>query len=81
MQIQTIGAFEAKTHFSELIEDVSHGRNVTITRRGKPVAKLIPYQEGNVSSRSSAISDLIELSKQIDGKFYLKALVKEGRKY
>ena len=34
---------EAKAHLSELIGEVSHvGRSVLITRRGRPLAKLVP---------------------------------------
>lgn len=34
------GAFEAKTHFSELLDKVQQGEFITITRHGKPVALL-----------------------------------------
>ena len=42
MQVTEIGAFEAKTRLSELLELVSKGRVFRITRRGKPVAELRP---------------------------------------
>lgn len=38
-----VGAFEAKTHFSELLERVNVGEQVVITKHGKKIAKLIPY--------------------------------------
>jgi prevent-host-death family protein len=41
----TIGAFEAKTRFSELLEQVSRGAEITITRHEKPVAKLVPFEK------------------------------------
>lgn len=37
----SVGAFEAKTHFSQLIERVAQGEEIFITRRGKTVAKLV----------------------------------------
>ncbi|WP_211483267.1 type II toxin-antitoxin system Phd/YefM family antitoxin [Deferrisoma camini] len=37
-----VGAFEAKTHLSRLLAAVERGERVTITRRGKPVAVLVP---------------------------------------
>jgi prevent-host-death family protein len=40
--MQTIGAFEAKTHFSALLLQVEKGEQVVITKHGHPVAKLIP---------------------------------------
>jgi len=38
--METVGAFDAKTHLSELLERVEKGEEFTITRHGKPVAKL-----------------------------------------
>ena len=39
---QKVGAFEAKTRLSELLEQVSRGRTFVITRRGRPIAELRP---------------------------------------
>ena len=38
----TVGAFEAKTHLSELLQRVEHGEHITITKHGRGVARLIP---------------------------------------
>lgn len=40
--MREIGAFEAKTHLSELLAAAEAGESVTITRRGVPVARLVP---------------------------------------
>jgi prevent-host-death family protein len=45
MKPRTLGAFEAKTHLSELIEQVRRGRSFVITLRGRPVAELRPLAE------------------------------------
>ncbi len=37
-----VGTFEAKTHLTRLLERVAQGDRVVITRRGKPVAMLVP---------------------------------------
>jgi prevent-host-death family protein len=42
MDIEEIGAFEAKTRLSELLERVQRGHVYRITKRGKPVAELRP---------------------------------------
>lgn len=39
-----VNVHEAKTHFSKLLERVSHGEEVTISKSGRPVAKLIPVR-------------------------------------
>ena len=40
--MSSVGAFEAKTHFSQLLDKVANGETITITRHGEPVAQLIP---------------------------------------
>jgi len=40
----TIGAYQAKTQFSELIKKVMRGERITITRYGEPVAILSPVE-------------------------------------
>lgn len=40
--MRTVGAFEAKTHLSALLDAVSAGEQITITRHGHPVARLVP---------------------------------------
>ena len=37
----TVGAFEAKTKLSELLDRVERGEEVVITRHGKPIARLV----------------------------------------
>ncbi len=38
----TVGAFEAKTHLSTLLDRVADGEEVVITKHGKAVARLVP---------------------------------------
>jgi prevent-host-death family protein len=47
MDIEDIGAFEAKTRLSELLEKVGRGHVYRITKRGKPVAELRPVLDGS----------------------------------
>lgn len=42
MKAQVVGAYEAKTHLGELLDQVEQGKTVQITRRGKLVAELRP---------------------------------------
>jgi prevent-host-death family protein len=43
----TVGAFEAKTKFSALLERVRAGEEITITRHEKPVARLVPFEKAS----------------------------------
>jgi prevent-host-death family protein len=40
--MQTVGAYEAKTHLGQLLDAVAKGETITITRHGVPVAMLVP---------------------------------------
>jgi prevent-host-death family protein len=40
-----VNIHEAKTHLSRLLEKVQAGEEITISKAGKPVARLVPYKE------------------------------------
>lgn len=40
--MKTVGAYEAKTHLPKLLDEVEAGASVTITKHGRPVARLVP---------------------------------------
>ena len=42
--MQSIGAYEAKTHLPRLLDRVVRGESLTITRHGRPVARLVPVE-------------------------------------
>ncbi|MCB9946145.1 MAG: type II toxin-antitoxin system prevent-host-death family antitoxin [Geminicoccaceae bacterium] len=63
--MREIGAFEAKTHLSELLAAVEAGETVRITRRGKAVADLVPIADVR-DTRASAISRIEQLSQQLE---------------
>lgn len=54
----TIGAFEAKTHLSALLERVARGEEILITRHGKAVARLVPADAADRRQVDEAIEKL-----------------------
>ncbi len=44
MKTTEVGTLEAKTHLSELLDQVERGSRFVITKRGKPVAQLSPVE-------------------------------------
>ncbi|WP_333835360.1 type II toxin-antitoxin system Phd/YefM family antitoxin [Rubrimonas sp.] len=52
--MREIGAFEAKTHLSALLEAVAGGEEIVITRRGKPIARLVPVEDADPGARDAA---------------------------
>jgi prevent-host-death family protein len=78
----TIGAYDAKTHFSSLLERVVAGEEFTITKHGLPVAKLVPVKpQLTPAERQAIIDDWKENSKGLSlGGLSIRALIEEGRR-
>ncbi|HEU5017151.1 MAG TPA: type II toxin-antitoxin system prevent-host-death family antitoxin [Pseudolabrys sp.] len=78
-----IGTFEAKNKFSELLDRVERGEHVVITRRGKPVAELVPVKpQRDVERAREAARRIRERASRSGGKFdweEWKAYRDEGR--
>lgn len=58
-----MGLFEVKTHLSSLIDDVEHGKEIVITRRGKPVAKLTPIDA--IAHKSRDLKEVFDAMRKI----------------
>jgi prevent-host-death family protein len=78
---QSIGAFEAKNRFSELVAQVGRGAEITITKHDKPVAKIIAATVNDEHTRATATARLRALQKHysLDG-LSVKDLIAEGRR-
>lgn len=78
---QTIGAFEAKNRFSELIAQVGQGAEITITKHDKPVAKIVAATNDGQAARqqASATLRLLQQRYSLEG-LDAKALIAEGRR-
>jgi prevent-host-death family protein len=78
----SFGAYEARTHFSELLGRVEQGDEITITRHGVPVAYLVPAQrKATLEQRRTAIQAMRKLAKTHHlGGLQIKKLIAEGRR-
>jgi len=80
--MKTVGAFEAKTHLNELLRQVSEGETIRITRRGIPVAKLVPAGEGEHKDLKQIVRDIREIRKGANLRgLTIRKLIDEGRRY
>lgn len=61
----TVTAFEAKTRFGELLERVSNGEEVVITRHDKPVARLVPEGARRQDDVRRSVEGLRDLQQRI----------------
>ena len=79
--MRSVGAYDAKTNFSRLLEEVANGEAVTITRNGVPVAVLTPAAGGKVYSVDDAIAGLERWrnGRTLHG-VSLRELIDEGRR-
>ena len=57
----TVGAFDAKTHLSKLLERVAGGEEVVITKHGKPIARIVPAVGSDQARARTAFAKLKEL--------------------
>jgi prevent-host-death family protein len=81
--MKSIGAFEAKTHLSELLERVSRGEKITITRHGVPTALLVPVTETAPKlTHQEVVEGMRALRKRVKaGKMSVRDMVNEGRRF
>jgi prevent-host-death family protein len=79
--METVGAYEAKTHLPQLIERVMKGERITITRHGIPVAVLqSPNDEISINTKS-VINELRKFrSKHSLKGLSIRELIEDGRR-
>ena len=80
--MQIVGVFEAKNRLTALLDEVEAGAEVLITRRGKPIARLVPADPGFDRARARrAAEGLRATSKGLTlGGISLAELIGEGRR-
>jgi prevent-host-death family protein len=64
----TVGAYEAKTHLSDLLERVSRGERITITKHGVPVAVLLPPDPAPRKEVKQVIAELRRFRSELHAK-------------
>jgi prevent-host-death family protein len=80
----SVGTFQAKTHFSQLLERVARGEEITITKHDRPVARLVPAERpsrehvANIFRQMDALRQSLPASKDRSS---LKDLINHGRRF
>jgi prevent-host-death family protein len=79
--LREIGAFEAKTKLGQLLDWVEAGEEVVITRRGRPVARLVPPRPAvDQEQARAAAAQIRAMSRGVSlGGLKIKDLIDEGR--
>lgn len=64
--MQSIGAYEAKTHLPRLLDRVARGESLIITRHGHPVARLVPVENEARDRARRAARRILERRARLD---------------
>jgi prevent-host-death family protein len=82
--MKSVGSFEAKTHLAQLLERVVKGEEITITKHGKPVARLVPaLQPKPKPDVKQVIEEMRAFRKRntLGQRITIRELIEEGRRY
>ncbi|MBI2911928.1 MAG: type II toxin-antitoxin system prevent-host-death family antitoxin [Chloroflexi bacterium] len=82
--MKTVGAYEAKTHLSQLLDEVAKGETITITRHRMPVARLVPASAGRRVDAAAAVDALLKWREEQGltlGGISIRELIEEGRRW
>ncbi len=80
----TISFYEARTHFSELLDQVAKGKRVLITRRGKPAALLSPPPTETKKDVAEVVREMLAFRDREGptlGGLTIRKLIEEGRRF
>jgi prevent-host-death family protein len=79
----SISYYEARTHFSELLDQVARGKKILITRRGRPAALLTPPPIEDQKDIKQIIEEMRALRRgNMLGKgVSIRDLIEEGRRF
>jgi len=79
--METVGVYIAKTHLAELLDRVSRGERITITRHGVPVATMSPADSSCRTPVTETIASLKSFAnehRQRGGS--IREMIEEGRR-
>jgi prevent-host-death family protein len=80
--MQIVGAFDAKTHLSTLLDRVARGERITITRHGVPAAVLVPVAEADSKlTHEKIVEGMRALRKRVKpDTMSVREMVNQGRR-
>ena len=75
------GAFDAKTHLGQLLDRVEKGERITITKHGRPVARLVPVEEQVRRTLPAQVRDFLAktATATLGPELTMQQLIAEGR--
>ena len=79
--MKRLGAYEAKTNLSRVLDEVERGESFAITKHGRTVAHLVPPVSAGAISTTDAIAGLrkFRAAHRLKGLTF-RRLIEEGRR-
>ena len=79
--MKAVGAYEAKTHLARLLDAVEAGEEITITRHGRPVARLVPVTPGRPQDPEAVFREMraLRARNRLRG-LSVRDMIEEGRR-
>ena len=78
----SVGAHEAKMHLPQLLDRVSNGERITVTKHGVPVAVLVPAAAVGKPDVHAAVAEMKKFRKGRSLKgLSIREMVEEGRRF
>lgn len=66
MNERVVNIYEAKTHLSQLLQEVDSGKEIVIARAGRPMARLVPFVETPVQRKPGAWKNKVKIAPDFD---------------
>jgi prevent-host-death family protein len=86
-QVREVQASVAKTHFSQLLDEVERGATIVVLRHGRVVARIVPDEQRRQERRAQAIENIKKLGEKIRARHggltveEIISSIHEGHKY
>lgn len=79
--MKTVGMYEAKTHFGELMREIERGETIIVTRHGTPIAQIAPIGKSvaKAAAAMEALHRFREEHRPTLGGITIRELIEEGR--
>ena len=85
--VREVQASMAKTHFSQLLDEVERGATIVVLRHGRPIARIVPDPEGRRQRQEQAMENIRKLAREREARFgpvsveEIISSIHEGHKY
>jgi prevent-host-death family protein len=82
--VKYVGSYEAKTHLFRLLSQVEQGETITITKRGRPIARIVPATD-STQNTAALVEEMLAYrdghGPALGDDLTIRQLIDEGRRF